>query len=108
MDFNTLLPIPKGLEPTAFCTGVLHLATSSAKVGITSGTGGFLTCLRKGGFAVLHNIMWFSWRHLVERPRCGDIQEGILCIFVDCTKAFDTARRELMLRRCEEVGPGDW
>ena len=34
----------------------------------------------------------------------GDNQEGLLCIFIDCTKAFDTASRELMLRRCEEVG----
>ena len=43
----------------------------------------------------------FTLRHLVDRARSGDNQEGI---FTDCTMAFDTASRELMLRRCEEVG----
>ena len=46
----------------------------------------------------------FTLRHLVDRARSGDTQEGLLCIFSDCTKTFDTASRELMLRRCEEVG----
>ena len=116
MEFNKLLPIPKGLNSGTNCNLHRGIAVSNifGKLGdkfrnrrfsdISEERG--LRCVTQCGFRKDHGTLdaMFTLRHLIDRARSGDNQEGLLCIFIDCTKAFDTASRELMLRRCEEVG----
>lgn len=116
IGLNKLLPIPKAVNSGTNLNLHRGIAISNifGKVGDRYMNRRFSAlCEEKGlrsatqcGFRPQHGTLdaLFTLRHLVDKVKSKGSQHALLSILVDCVKAFDKVNRQLMLRRCKEIG----